>query len=123
MPSDTTNLITEARNTTNKAIADRDIKKLMNHFTDDIIIVRGDGSVLQNKIVVENTWLKMFTEQPIVSFIRNTNEIIVSSNNLSAWEKGTWKGINTYSAGGNYAAVWCYDNNQWKIKAELFVTL
>ncbi len=120
---DTTNQITESRTATNKAIANHDIKTLMSYFSDDIIIIRGDGSVLQNKTVVEKTWQKIFIEQPTISFIRSPDEIVISNNKLNAWEKGKWQGVNTYSSGGNYAAVWQYDNNIWKIKAEFFVAL
>ncbi len=116
-------MISNARSATNKAIAEHDLESLIAYYTDDIIIIRGDGNVMQTKDAAENTWRKMFTEQPTVSFIRNPDEIIISSNNLLAWEKGNWIGINTYSSGGNYAAMWCYNNNLWKIKAELFVAL
>ncbi len=120
---DMRDMISNARSATNKAIAEHDLESLIAYYTDDIIIIRGDGNVMQTKDAAENTWRKMFTEQPTVSFIRNPDEIIISSNNLLAWEKGNWIGINTYSSGGNYAAMWCYNNNLWKIKAELFVAL
>ena len=123
MITDIHNIISEARTATNKAIAEHDLESLMTYYSDDIIIIRGDGNMMHNKDAAENTWRKIFTEEPTVSFLRNPHEIIISSNNLLAWEKGTWTGINTYSSGGNYAAMWCYNNNLWKIKAELFVAL
>ena len=76
-----------------------------------------------NKEVVKCVWQKMFTDEPTVSYVRYSVEIIVNNNSLIAWEKGTWTGVNTYSAGGNYAAMWCKQNGLWKLKAELFVSL
>jgi len=40
-----------------------------------------------------------------------------------AWEKGTWEGINTYSKGGSYSAMWKKKDGEWRIQAELFVAL
>lgn len=116
-------LISKARAATNKAIADHDIKALSNYWMDDIVIVRGNGSIIITKQQAIKIWEQMFTEEPDVSYVRNHDEIIISRSNLLAWEKGKWQGINTYSNGGYYAAMWYNDNGFWKIKSELFVSL
>jgi hypothetical protein len=66
----------------------------------------------------------MFETTPRTSFIRNPSEIIISTADPTmAWENGKWDGINSYSKGGNYSAMWRKKNGIWKIQAELFVSL
>lgn len=115
--------IADARAATNKAIAEHDIEALSYYWMDDIIIIRGNGTIIATKETAINVWQKMFNEEPAVSYVRYHKEIIISNNKLFAWEKGRWQGINTYSNGGNYAAMWCKQNDVWKLKAELFVSL
>jgi hypothetical protein len=40
-----------------------------------------------------------------------------------AWETGYWVAKNSYSKGGNYAAMWRKFDGVWKLQSELFVSL
>ena len=121
--NDEEQLIHAARALSNKAIAEHDLQTLLNCCMDDVIIIRGNGDIIHNKIEAEKVWKTMFETQPEISFVREPEEIIVNIKNLLAWEKGKWIGINTYTSGGNYAAMWKKQNTEWKIQAELFVFL
>ena len=68
-------------------------------------------------------WAKSFKEQPTIYYVRTPDEVIISQNGVLAWEKGTWKGMNTKSKGGSYAAMWSKQDNIWKLQSELYVTL
>lgn len=114
--------IKATRNLTNEAIANHDLQTLASFWLDNIVIVRGNGDIIINKNIAEAVWKDIFEKQPEVSFVRNPNEIIVSKNNLIAWETGSWNGINAYNGGGNYSAMWRKQNNKWKLQAELFVS-
>lgn len=115
--------IEAARLASNEAIAKCNLKQLAGYWMDDIIIIRGNSDVIVNKAKAIIAWEKIFESAPPVIYERRPTEIIISNDKLSAWEKGTWTGINTYSKGGNYAAVWKKQESNWKIQAELFASL
>lgn len=116
-------LIQDARTATNKHIAEHDLESLINYWLDDIVIIRGNGNILPDKKTATETWQNIFNKEPNVSYIRQPDEIIISEDGLLAWEKGTWKGINTINSNGNYAAMWRKHNVVWKLQAELYVLL
>lgn len=117
-------LIRLSRQTSNEAIAKRDVNGLSKFWLDDFVIVRGSGVVETGKEASIAAWKKIFAETPQTSFERIPSEIIISKNNPDlAWESGTWKGFNTYSKGGRYSAQWKRKNGEWKLQAELYVAL
>ncbi|HRI79742.1 MAG TPA: nuclear transport factor 2 family protein [Cyclobacteriaceae bacterium] len=118
------NLIRKARQSSNEAIANRNVEGLSKFWLDDFVIIRGSGVVEVGKETNTAAWRKIFKETPQTYFERSPSEIIVSKNNPDlAWEGGTWKGFNAYSKGGRYSAQWKKKNGEWKLQAELFVAL
>jgi ketosteroid isomerase-like protein len=117
------NKITEARTRSNKAIAAHDIDGISRYWVNDFVQVRGNASHLTGRDTIIATWQQLFATNPNVSYIRNPGEIIISDNDTLAWETGKWIGINSYSKGGNYSAMWRKVGDEWKIQAELFVAL
>ncbi|MES1217353.1 MAG: nuclear transport factor 2 family protein [Bacteroidota bacterium] len=115
--------IKEARATSNKAIAAHDVSGISKYWLDDFVQIRGNASYLTGKDTIIATWKELFATNAKVSYVRNPTEIIISDNDTLAWETGKWIGINTYSKGGNYSAMWRKKDNLWKIQAELFVAL
>ncbi len=115
--------ITAARMASNKFIADHDIDGISKFLLDDFVQVRGNATHLTGKDIVVASWKQLFISNPKVSYVRNPTEIIISDNDSLAWETGKWIGINSYSKGGNYSAMWRKWNGEWKIQAELFVSL
>jgi ketosteroid isomerase-like protein len=117
------NQIRSSRESSNKAIAAKDINALSKHWLNDFVVVRGNGTQMSGKTAIIEVWKKMFAESPDVKFIRTPTEIQISNDKTFAWEKGTWEGFNTYSKGGEYSAMWRKVDNEWKLQAELFVAL
>jgi uncharacterized protein (TIGR02246 family) len=116
--------IRQSRQASNEAIAKKDLKGISKFWMDDFVQVRGNGSFLVGKDIIKEGWQKMFSTTPEVSFERNPVEVIISDSDPNlAWETGTWKGLNTYSKGGRYSAMWKKQNDNWKLQAELFVGL
>ena len=117
-------LIRKARQSSNEAIAKRDVEGITKFWLDDYVVIRGSGVIEHGKETNKTNWRRIFKETPKTYFERISTEIIISKNNPDmAWESGVWKGFNTYSKGGRYSAQWKKKDGEWKIQAELFVAL
>lgn len=117
-------LIRKARQSSNEAIAKRDVEGITKFWLDDYLVIRGSGTMEHGKEANKTNWRKIFKETPQTYFERFPSEIVISKNNPDlAWESGEWKGFNTYSKGGRYSAQWKKKDGEWKIQAELFVAL
>ncbi len=92
-----------ARQTSNEAIAKRDVEGIAKFWLDDFVIIRGSGVIESGKETSKAEWRRIFKENPKTYFERIPSEIIISKSNPDmAWESGVWKGFNTYSNGGRY---------------------
>jgi ketosteroid isomerase-like protein len=116
-------IIKKQRAASNVAIAKHDVDGIAKYWLPDFVQVRGNATYLVGKDTIISTWKELFRTNPGVSYIRNPTEIIISTNDTMAWEKGKWIGIKSYSKGGNYSAMWRKVNKEWKIQAEVFVSL
>jgi len=116
-------IIKAQRTASNAAIARHDVEGIAKYWMPDFVQVRGNATCMTGKDAIKKSWSDLFTSNPEVSYIRNPSEIIISKNDTLAWEKGKWIGIKSYSKGGNYSAMWRKINNEWKIQAEIFVSL
>lgn len=116
-------IIRALRTSSNEAIAKQDVEGIAAYWLPDFVQVRGNGSHLVGKDTIVSLWRKSFKENPKVSYIRNPAEVIISNTDSLAWENGTWIGINSYSKGGKYSAMWRKRKGVWKLQAELFVAL
>jgi ketosteroid isomerase-like protein len=116
-------IIKSQRAASNAAIAKHDVEGIAKYWMPDFVQVRGNATFLVGKEAVANSWKDLFKTNPAVAYIRNPSEIIISKNDTLAWEKGKWIAVKSYSKGGNYSAMWRKINNEWKIQAEIFVSL
>jgi len=115
--------IRAARESSNTFIAKHDVDEFAKYWLPDFIIVRGNSMITVGREANIISWKELFKTNADVSYIRNPSEIIISDNDSLAWEKGTWIGIKSYSKGGSYSAMWKKVNSDWKLQAELFVSL
>jgi uncharacterized protein (TIGR02246 family) len=116
--------IRDLRKASNLAIANKDITGLSKFWLNDFVQVRGNGTYLAGRDTIMKVWEDMFKTKPETSFIRTPTQVMVNDvDGTMAWEVGTWQGINTYSKGGSYSAMWRKKDGEWKIQAELFVAL
>src|SRR6267154_2430569 len=116
--------IRDLRKASNLALAKKDVDGLSKFWLHDFVQVRGNGTYLAGKDTIIKVWKDMFRTKPETSFIRTPTQVMISDVDATmAWEQGTWQGINTYSKGGSYSAMWRKKDGEWKIQAELFVAL
>ena len=116
-------VIRTSRDSSNAAIARHEIDGFAKFWLPDFIMVRGNSMITFGKENNIRSWSELFKTNPEVSYIRHPSEIIISDNDTLAWEKGNWEAFKSYSKGGNYSAMWRKMNNEWKLQAELFVSL
>ncbi len=117
-------LIRESRRASNEALANRNIEGFSKYWLEDFVQIRGNGTFMFSKDSITALWKKLFNTNPETYYVRTLSEVIISDNDpLMAWETGTWMGINSYSKGGNYSAMWRKKDGVWKIQAELYVSL
>lgn len=115
--------IKNLRSASNAAIAKHDIEGISKDWLPDFVITRGSGVTAIGKDSVIATWKKLFSTNATVSYERIPSSVVVGDNGLMAWETGTWTAKKSYSAGGNYSAMWRKIDGAWKLQAELFVSL
>lgn len=117
-------LIRESRRASNEALANRNIEGFSKYWLEDFVQIRGNGTFMFSKDSITALWKKLFNTNPETYYVRTLSEVIISDNDpLMAWETGNWMGINSYSKGGNYSAMWRKKDGVWKIQAELYVSL
>jgi ketosteroid isomerase-like protein len=115
--------IKASRMASNAAIARHDIDAISKYWLPDFVQTIGRGSSLTGRDTIIGTWKQLFQTNPIVSYVRKPGQIIIADNGQMAWETGTWTAKNSYSKGGNYSAMWRKIDGEWKLQAELFVSL
>ena len=116
-------IIKAQRAASNTAIAKHDVAGIAKYRLPDFVQVRGNATCLVGKDSIMASWAALFAANPQVAYIRNPAEIIISKNDSLAWETGKWSAIKSYSRGGKYSAMWRKKNNEWKLQAEIFVSL
>ena len=111
------------RAASNDAITRHDVDGIAKFWLDDFVQIIGRGTYQTGKDSIVASWKALFKSDSQIAYIRNPEEITISDNDTLAWERGEWIGIHSYSKGGNYAAMWIKRNQNWMLKAELFVSL
>lgn len=115
--------IRASRMASNAAIARHDVDGIAKYWLPGFVQTIGRGTSLAGKDTIIATWKQLFKANPTVLYIRKPVTITVGDNGIMAWETGTWTAKNSYSKGGNYSAMWRKINGEWKLQAELFVSL
>jgi ketosteroid isomerase-like protein len=116
-------IIKASRVSSNRAIAKHDIDGMSKYWLADFVQTIGRGTSLAGKDTIIASWKKLFSTNPTVLYVRIPGNITIGNNGIMAWETGTWTAKNSYSNGGNYAAMWRKINGTWQLQAELFVSL
>jgi uncharacterized protein (TIGR02246 family) len=120
--------IRAARAQTNAAIAAHDVSRLASSFTDDVVLVSGAGEALIGKERMRAGFTAAFAVPGFVDYVRTPVTVTVASYGVRAAERGRWIGRWRTPAGetrrsGTYLAQWVRPEGQWRIRAELYVTL
>jgi len=113
--------IHRARETSNQAIANKEVKTVSSFWLDDFVQIAGDGSHTKGKKKITSDWNYMFSNgSPL--FERLPEEIIIADNGKYAWEKGHWH-YKTDPFHGTYSAMWRKVRGKWMTQCEMYVSL
>lgn len=121
--------IRELRAESNAYISRHDALGVASLLDSEYQITTGNGQLFQVSPEEEaGTWKQIFETSEDIVYIRTPTTIEVSMHLPRAAEFGSWVGTWTTPAGpkevgGRYAAHWRKVDGQWKIRAELFVTM
>jgi ketosteroid isomerase-like protein len=113
------------RKLTNRLIAAHDADRLRPHLSDDMLLIVGDGGLIQGADAVVAAFAGQFADPDFLAYVRTTDSVEIASDGARAAESGRWVG--TWKGGveisGVYMAAWRENRGQWLLERELYVTL
>jgi ketosteroid isomerase-like protein len=120
-------VILRARDTSNRAIARRNLPGVGESLGEDYVGIIGDGTFVPSRA----EYLRLFKagfDRPkqSMTYVRTPDVVNVADDQNLAAEHGNW--VATLPSGavaytGTYAAMWRRTPVGWKIRSEIFVTL
>jgi ketosteroid isomerase-like protein len=113
------------RKLTNRLIAAHDAARLRPHLTDDMLLIAGDGDLIQGADAVIAAFAGQFADPVFVAYVRTTETVELAADGRRAAETGRWVGTwqGRADMSGAYMAVWRETRGQWLLERELYVTL
>jgi hypothetical protein len=113
------------RKLTNRLIAAHDAARLRPHLADDMMLIVGDGDLIQGAEAVVAAFASQFADAAFVAYVRTTDTVELAADGRRAAETGRWVG--RWKVGveisGLYMAAWRESRGQWLLERELYVTL
>ena len=113
------------RKLTNRLIAAHDALRLRPHLTDDILVIVGDGDLIQGADAVVAAFARQFADPGFIDYLRTTETVELAHDGRRAAETGRWVGRwkGGVEMSGTYMASWRENRGQWLLERELYVTL
>jgi ketosteroid isomerase-like protein len=113
------------RKLTNRLIAAHDAARLKPHFTDDIVVIVGDGGAIHGAEAVVAAFAGQFADPAFIDYVRTTDAVEFHEDGGRAVETGRWVGRwkGGIEMSGVYMAAWRQSRGQWLLERELYVTL
>ena len=113
------------RKLTNRLIAAHDAQRLRPHLTDDMLLIVGDGALVQGAEAVVSAFAGQFADPGFLDYVRTTETVEVAADGERAAETGRWVGRwkGGVEMSGIYMAAWRESRGQWLLERELYVTL
>ena len=113
------------RKLTNRLIASHEAERLRPHMTEDVVVIVGDGGVIQGAAAVIAAFAAQFSDPAFLTYVRSSDTVEVAADGQRAVEAGHWVGSwkNGLEMSGRYMAVWRQQKGQWLLERELYVTL
>ena len=122
-------LIREARERFNEAIANRDVEAIRSMLAPGYHIVTGRSEQSHGAAEEARRWAERFRTDPTVIYHRIPRQITINEDWGLAEELGDWTGKYTTAGvlvyvSGVYAAKWQRaEDGEWLVQAELFTTI
>ncbi len=122
------NLIRNARQKSNDAIARQDTVALAEVWTSDYHIISSRNFEISGMESNRHNFAKEFSIKKEILYVRTTDKVEVFPDWNMASENGTWTGQWQEPDGlvkftGSYFAKWHKVDGEWRIRAEIFVPL
>ena len=119
-------LIRQARERSNQAIAAHDLSGIARVWMEDIHIVTSNSLQAAGRELNQQRMAGQFKNRPDTVYIRRPTVIDVYAPWAVASERGEWTGKWTepdglLEIGGTYQAQWRKIDGQWRVQAELYV--
>jgi ketosteroid isomerase-like protein len=117
--------IQSARQLNNRRIATRDVAGLRAQLTDDILLLIGDGGLIDGADAVVGAFKEQFKDPDFDAYVRTNERVEVADTGLRAAEQGRWVGRwrSGMELAGTYLAGWRLVHGRWLIEREMYVTL
>jgi ketosteroid isomerase-like protein len=115
-----------AREQSNRAITQHDIKAFEQTLSPDFVMVRGSSAFVPSKAAYVKLFAEGFADPKAITYRRITDQVEVSSAAPLAAEHGHWVGLNpdgTTAYKGTYLAMWRWTKDRWLLRSELYVVL
>ncbi len=113
------------RKLTNRLIAAHDAPRLRPHLTDDMLLIVGNGDLVEGADAVIAAFSNQFADPAFTTYVRTTDTVELADDSLSAAETGRWIGswAGRVEVSGLYLAAWGQARGQWLLARELYITL
>jgi len=113
------------RKLTNRLIAAHDAERLRPHLTEDMVLIVGDGGLIEGADAVIAAFAGQFADKAFITYVRTPETVEIAGDGQRAAETGRWVGQWTGGAEmrGVYMAAWRERRGQWRLERELYVTL
>jgi ketosteroid isomerase-like protein len=113
------------RKLTNRLIAAHQAARLRPHLADDMLLIVGDGDLINGADAVVAAFASQFADPAFVAYVRTTDAVEIADDGRRAAETGRW--IGSWKGGvevsGTYMAAWRESRGQWLLERELYITL
>jgi hypothetical protein len=120
--------VREARDSFNRAIAQRDHEAIAGILAEDVILVTGsDSELVRGRATQVEIWREDFKDDLRLVYVRKPDCVYLSPLLPIALETGTWRGApqerGDDHVGGSYVAKWRLIGHRWMLEAEIFATM
>lgn len=128
-PPTSSDLIHAAREAFNRAIAEKDAKRIRPLLAPTYHLITGRSDQFHGANEEENRWAELFQSDPTAVYRRTPREITTNDSWGIAEELGNWQGEYSINgelvrASGVYAAKWRRTTQgNWVLQAEIFTTI
>ncbi len=122
-------IIRAARESFNRAIAEKDAKRIRSLLAASYHLVTGRSDQFHGADEEEIRWVELFQQDPTAVYRRTPREITTNDSWGIAEELGNWQGEYSINgelvrASGVYAAKWQRTTQgNWVLQAEIFTTI
>ena len=80
------------RKLTNRLIAAHDAARLRPHMTEDMVVILGDGSLIEGVDAVIDAFAGQFADKAFIAYVRTTETVEIAGDGQRASETGRWVG-------------------------------